>query len=57
MSPTVCFDALGTCFSVEPLVEALDEILGARLRDAGAGPRTVIMDWVSYSLNSIPFNL
>lgn len=47
MSFVVCFDALGTLFSPEPLVEALDEVLGDRLRAAGSGARSTIMDWVS----------
>lgn len=44
---TVCFDALGTCFSLDPLVRAVDELLGERLATAGQGARTVVYDWVS----------
>lgn len=47
MAVTVCFDALGTCFSMEPLIEALDELMGEKLRQAGSGSRMVVMDWVS----------
>jgi hypothetical protein len=47
MTLTVCFDALGTCFSLEVLVQALDELMGDKLRAAGSGPRMTIMDWVS----------
>ncbi len=46
MTPTICFDALGTCFSVDPLVDVLEELLGKELRDAGSGARMVVMDWV-----------
>jgi len=45
MAVTVCFDALGTCFSVDVLVEAMDELLGERLREAGSGARMTVMDW------------
>ncbi|RSH90798.1 hypothetical protein EHS25_009973 [Saitozyma podzolica] len=44
-SLTVCFDALGTCFSLDPLVRAVDELLGERLVAAGQGARTVVHDW------------
>lgn len=47
MTVTVCFDALGTCFSLEPVVKALDELLGDELRQAGSCPRMTIQDWVS----------
>ena len=50
MTVTVCFDALGTCFSLEPVIQALDELMGDELRSAGACPRMTIWDWVSQSL-------
>jgi len=46
MTITVCFDALGTCFSLEPCIKALDELLGKELRAAGSDSRMTIMDWV-----------
>ena len=55
MPLTVCFDALGTCFSFETLVDALDEILGEELRHAGSGARMVIMDWVRLPPFPFPF--
>lgn len=42
---TVCFDVLQTCFSLEPLVDAVEEVMGDQLRSAGASPRGVVMDW------------
>lgn len=47
MTVTVCFDALGTCFSLDPVVQALDEVMGDQLRSAGSCPKMTIMDWVS----------
>jgi 2-haloacid dehalogenase len=46
MTVTVCFDALGTCFSLQPVIEALDSLLGLELRLAGSDARMTIMDWV-----------
>lgn len=43
---TVCFDALGTCFTLEPVIEALEELMGDELRPVG-GARMIIMDWAS----------
>ena len=48
MTLTVCFDALGTCFTTEALVEALEGVMGDELKSAG-GARMVIMDWVGGS--------
>ena len=42
---TVCFDVLQTCFSLEPLVDAVEEVMGDQLREAGVGSRMVVMDW------------
>jgi len=50
MTITVCFDALGTCFSLEPCIKALDDILGKELRAAGSHARMTIMDWVCHFL-------
>jgi 2-haloacid dehalogenase len=47
MTLTVCFDALGTCFGVEVLIDAVEEVLGDKLRAAGSDSRMVVMDWVS----------
>lgn len=41
---TVCFDALGTCFTLEPAVKALEEVMEDTLPPGVA--RMVIMDWV-----------
>jgi len=49
MTITVCFDALGTCFSLDPCIKALDELLGQELRAAGSDARMTIMDWVRQS--------
>jgi hypothetical protein len=46
MTVTVCFDALGTCFSLEPAIKALEALLGSELRSAGSDARMTIMDWV-----------
>lgn len=48
MTITVCFDALGTCFSLDPCIKALDELLGKELRAAGSDAQMTIMDWVCY---------
>jgi len=50
MTVTVCFDALGTCFSLQPAIEALDTLMGDELRAAGSDARMTIMDWVGLSL-------
>jgi 2-haloacid dehalogenase len=55
-SLTVCFDALGTCFSLDPLVRAVDELLGERLVAAGQGARTVVDDWVSEGHGELPLS-
>lgn len=52
MTLTVCFDALGTCFSLQPVIDALEEFMGGELRDAGSDPRMTIMDWVNLYLQS-----
>jgi len=46
MGLTVCFDALGSCFGVEILVDAVEGLLGDELRKAGSGSKMVVMDWV-----------
>jgi 2-haloacid dehalogenase len=46
MTITVCFDALGTCFGVEVLVDAVDKLLGKELSAVGSGSKMVVMDWV-----------
>ena len=43
---TVCFDALGTCFNFGKATEALEAVMGDRLRAANSGANMVIMDWV-----------
>jgi hypothetical protein len=47
MTITVCFDALGTCFSLHPATEALETLMGDELRAAGSDARMTIMDWVN----------
>ncbi|ORY31826.1 HAD-like domain-containing protein [Naematelia encephala] len=42
---TVCFDALGSLFSLEPLIDVVEQVLGDELRSAGSGSRAVVMDW------------
>ena len=54
---TVCMDVLGTCFTLEPVIEALDELMGDELRRAGSGARMVIMDWVSRLATLLFFTL
>ena len=51
MGLTVCFDALGTCFTVEVLIDAVEELLGDRLREAGSDARMTVQDWVGSSLS------
>lgn len=46
---TVCFDAMGTCFSFQPLVDAVEEQFGDQLKQRGQGARMVVMDWASLS--------
>lgn len=46
MPLSICFDALGTCFTTEALVEALDQVMGEQLKPVG-GARMIVMDWVS----------
>lgn len=53
MTVTVCFDALGTCFSLDPAIQALEELMGDELRSAGSCPRMTIMDWVSLLTNTL----
>lgn len=48
MPVTVCFDALGTCFGTDVLVETLEKLMGDRLRAAGSDVRMTIMDWVGW---------
>ncbi len=52
MAVTVCFDVMGTCFSLDVLVEAVDNLLGKDLRGAGSGPRAVVLDWVGQDTSS-----
>jgi hypothetical protein len=52
MTITVCFDALGTCFSLDPAIKALDDLLGKDLRAAGGDARMTIMDWVRVALHT-----
>jgi hypothetical protein len=53
MTITVCFDALGTCFSLDPAIKALDDLLGKELRVAGGDARMTIMDWVRIFLQPL----
>jgi 2-haloacid dehalogenase len=46
MTYTVCFDALGTCFTLEPVIAALEELVGEQLKPVG-GARMIVMDWAS----------
>ena len=50
MTVTVCFDALGTCFSLQTAIDALETLMGDELRAAGSDARMTIMDWVGLSL-------
>ncbi|WWD18799.1 haloacid dehalogenase, type II [Kwoniella shandongensis] len=45
MTLTVCFDALGTCFTLEQVTDAVDETFGDRLRAVGFGSKGFVMDW------------
>lgn len=44
MTFSVCFDALGTCFTLDSVITALEEAMGDRLGPGVA--RMVILDWV-----------
>lgn len=44
MTFSVCFDALGTCFTLDSVITALEEAMGDRLGPGLA--RMVILDWV-----------
>ncbi|WVR06649.1 haloacid dehalogenase, type II [Kwoniella sp. DSM 27419] len=42
---TVCFDALGTCFTLDEVVKAVDKLYGDQLRDKGWGAKGFTNDW------------
>jgi hypothetical protein len=46
MDISVCFDALGTCFTLDGVVSALEQALGDRLGPGVA--RMIILDWVTH---------
>ncbi|KAK8858906.1 haloacid dehalogenase, type II [Kwoniella newhampshirensis] len=45
MTVTVCFDALGTCFTLEKVIQAVDDKFGEKLAKIGFGAKGFVMDW------------
>ncbi|WWC62962.1 uncharacterized protein I303_105560 [Kwoniella dejecticola CBS 10117] len=45
MTLTVCFDALGTCFTLQDIISAVDEQYGQGLAKNGWGSKGFVMDW------------
>lgn len=45
MGKSVCFDVLGTCFSFEAAIEAIEDRLGPRLKAIGVDPKTLFFSW------------
>jgi 2-haloacid dehalogenase len=45
MTKSVCFDVLGTCFTFDSAIAAIDTRLGPRLRSIGVDPKTLFFSW------------
>ncbi|WWC71105.1 haloacid dehalogenase, type II [Kwoniella pini CBS 10737] len=45
MTLSVCFDALGTCFTLQNIISAVDEKYGEDLAKNGWGSKGFVMDW------------
>lgn len=45
MPKSACFDVLGTCFSFEAAIKAIDTRLGSRLKEINVDPKTLFFSW------------
>ncbi|WRT68107.1 haloacid dehalogenase, type II [Kwoniella shivajii] len=45
MTLTICFDALGTCFTLADIISAVDKTYGDELRRKGWGSQGFVNDW------------
>ncbi|WVW85063.1 haloacid dehalogenase, type II [Kwoniella bestiolae CBS 10118] len=45
MTLTVCFDALGTCFTLHNIIGAVDKQYGEELAKKGLGSKGFVLDW------------